>query len=117
MHVAGRDGGDAQVTGKLVEPRVSSRIAPFVRPLQLDVEGPGKGTGHSLCRVRVAGREPVSGAARERDEAFGVAFDELARRLGRQEVALSARLARSRVRVGEDAAEIRVALAGLAEKR
>ena len=46
-----------------------------------------------------------------------MAFDELERRLGRQQVALPPRLACAGVRVGEDAAEIRVALTRLAEQR
>ena len=117
VHVAGRDGGHAEVLGELGEPRVPSRVATLVRALQLDGERAGEGAREPLGRFRVDHGKAVPGAAGECDEPFRVAFDDLDRRLGRQEVALLARFARSRMRIGEDAAEVGVALPALAKER
>src|SRR4029077_14862291 len=38
MHVAGGDGGDAEMLGEIAQRRVAPHVTAFVGPLQLDVE-------------------------------------------------------------------------------
>ena len=117
VHVAGRDRGHAKRLGQVCEHGVAACVTAFVRPLQLDVERAWKRTGEPCGCVRVDDAEPVTGTARQCHETLGMFGDDLDARLRRQQLALAARQAGARVRVGEDATEVRVALLRLAEQR
>ena len=117
MHIAGRDGGHTKRLGELAQHGVAPRVTTLVRTLQLDVERAGKRACELGRRVRVDDAEPMARAARERDKPFGVLRDYLHARLGRQQIALAPGYARARVRVGEDATEVRVAALRLTEQR
>ena len=71
VDVAGDDGLDARVRGKVAEERVAAGVAALERPLQLDVEALRPECARELDGgVRVADAEPVAGAAGEADEPF-----------------------------------------------
>ena len=119
VHVAGGDGGDAEVLGEVAQGRVAPHVTALVRPLQLDEEAlAAEGAGKPGGGVRVLHREAVAGAAREADEAVGVLLDEALGHGGSKRLTvLAARLPGARVRLGEDPAQVRVAPARLDEQR
>ena len=117
VHVAGRDGRHAERLGELVQRVVAPRVAALVRTLQLDVERAGKRAREPRRRVRVDDAEPLPRAAGQRNEPLGMLGEDVDARPGRQQLALPAGQPGARVRVGEDAAEVRVAPLRLAEQR
>ena len=117
VHVAGGDGRHAERLCELVQRVVAPRIASLVGTLQLDVERAGKRAREPRRRVRVDDAEPLPRTAGQRNEPLGMLGEDVDARPGRQQLALPAGQPGARVRVGEDAAEVRVAHLRLAEQR
>ena len=119
VHVTRRDRLHPQVLRQVTEEHVPSRVAPLEWPLQLDVEAVApERLRQAGGTVRVAQAEPVARAPGEADEALA----ELRHGLqgdGRRQglTVLTARTPRPCMRGGEDAAEVGVAAAVLAEQR
>ena len=114
VDVAGDDGLDAGMRGEVAQERVPAGVAALERPLQLDVEAlPPERAGELGGRVRVAHAEPVAGAAGEADEPLVQLREQRRVERGRHE--LSFLRPRVRVRRGQQAAEVRVALRRLDE--
>ena len=113
VDVAGGDGGDAEVLGEVAESRVATHVAALVRTLELDEEALA---GRRRCASRAAAfgslhREAVAGAAGEADEAVRVLLDERWPTDGSERLTiLPARPPGACMRLGEDAAQVRVAL-------
>ncbi len=108
VDVAGRDGRHAEHCGQIFERSVSAPVAALERALQLDVERTRERTRQTHRRVRVDHTEAVPGAARERDQPFGMLGDDVDRRRRRLTIGM---------RVREDPAEVCVAALALAEQR
>ena len=119
MHVPRRDRLHAEVLGEVVEGRMASRVAPLEGTLQLDEEPlPPECGGEPRSTGLIVERKPFARAAGEADEPLAQLRDGLERDGGRQEDAvLLALRTRSGMGRGQDAAEVRVALAALAEQR
>ena len=119
VHVAGGDGVDAEVLGEIAQGSVAAGVAALVRALQLDEEAlAAERAGEPGGGVRVVHGEAVAGTAGEADEALGVLLDERpADGRGERLAILTAVPPRARMRLGEDAAEVRVAPARLDEQR
>ena len=116
VDVAGDDGLDARVRGEVAQQRVPPRVAALERPLQLDVEAlRAERAGELGGRVRVVHAEPVAGAAGEADEALVQLREQRGIERGRHELPFLG--PRVRVRRGQEAAEVRVALRRLDEER
>ena len=110
----GDDGLDAGVRGEIAQERVATRVAALERPLQLDVEALAPERARELGGgVRVADAEPVARAAGEADEAVVQLREQ--RRVERGRQSSPSFGPRLRVRGGEEAAEVRVALRRLDE--
>ena len=111
MHVAGGDGVDAEVLGEVAQGGVAADVATLVRALQLDEEAlTAERAGEPGCGVRVAHGEAVAGAAGEADEAVRMLLEEsLADGRSERLAILTAYPAGARMRLGEDAAQVRVA--------
>ena len=117
VDVARRDGADAERGGEVAQVRVAACVAALVRPLQLDVEAvPAEGAREPCRRVRGVDGEAVAGAAREADKSLGELLEQRLVELRRQRLAVR-RVARVRVRPGQQPAEVRVAARGLDEER
>ena len=118
VHVAGGNGLDAEVLGEIAEGDVAAGVAAIEWTLQLDEEvlAPERGD-ESGDGVRIVYREPVAGATGEADETVRVLLDEILAD-GRCVwlAILTAGPTGTRVRFGEDAAEVRIAPAGLDEQ-
>jgi hypothetical protein len=97
---------------------VAPRIAPLVRPLQLDEEPLAAERACEPGRAaRIVERQPVAGAPGEADEPLVQLRDGLERDgRGQRLPVLSPRAAGPCVRRREDPAEVRVALPALAEQ-
>ena len=119
MDVPRRDRVDAEVLGEVVEGRMASRVAPLEGTLQLDEEPlPPECGGEPRSTGRIVERKPFARAAGEADEPLAQLRDGLERDGGRQEArGPPCPPARSGMGRGQDAAEVRVALAALAEQR
>ena len=119
VDVPRRDRLDAEMLGEVAKRRVPPRVAPLVRALELDEEAVAAERGREPGgTVRVAERKPVTGTAREADEPVGEGGEGLERDGGLEEHAvLLPRRTSPGMRRGEDAAEVRVALPGLAKER
>jgi hypothetical protein len=117
VDVAGRDRADAERLREVAERAVAARVAALVRPLELDVEALGpERLGELARRVRVADAEAVARAAGQAEEAVVALAQE--RRVERRRHELRAFLRPgSRVRRGEQPAEVRVAARRLDEQR
>ena len=110
MDVPRRDRLDAEVLGEVAEHRVAARVATLVRTLQLDEEPlPAERRGKPGRAARIVEREPVAGTAGEADEPLVQLGERLERdaRLEEHAVLLPFR-PRTRMRGGEDPAEVRV---------
>ena len=116
VHVAGGDGRHAERLCELVQRVVAPRIASLVGTLQLDVERAGKRAREPRCRVRIDDAEPLPRTTGQRNEPLGMLGEDVDARPGRQQLTLPAGQPGARVRVGEDAAEVRVAHLRLAEQ-
>ena len=116
VDVAGDDGLDAGMHGEVAQERVPARIAALERALQLDVEAlPTERPCEPDGRIRVSHAEPVAGAAGKADEPLVQLREQ--RRVERRRHELSFLGPRLRVRRGQQAAEVRVALRRLDEQR
>ncbi len=124
VDVAGGDARHPEPLGELGEQAVATTVAACERPLKLDPEAIRPERAQETARDRRGGRVlraldarghgAASRAAREADEAIGVALDLLEahpRRLG------SGRLARALVGLRDQAAEVAVPRPVLAEER
>ena len=110
VHVAGRHRVDAQRLGEVAQSGVAAGVSPLVRALELDEEAlTAESRGEPSCRVRIANREAVAGAAGEADEPLVVLGELLWRQRGLEAV----------VRMGkrEQPAEVRVAPRRLDQQR
>ena len=115
VDVAGDDGLDARVRGEVAQERVAAGVAALERALQLDVEALRPERARELGGgVRVADAEPVAGAAGEADEPFVQLGEQSPVERRRQQLAFLR--PRVRVRRGQQAAEVRVALRRLDEQ-
>ena len=115
VDVAGDDGGDAEIAGELPQGGDTAGVAPLVRALELDVEAVFERGFDAGCCVRIARSQAVSCAAGQTDEAVGVGEQRLERQLGRERLGALLR-PRAGVRLGEQAAEVRVSLRRLDEQ-
>ena len=116
VHVAGGDGVHLQRLGEVAQGCVAAHVAAFVRTLDLDEEAvAAEGAGDARCRVRVAHGEPVARAAGEADETV-VQLLEPARVERRRQRLSSLLRPRARMSVGDEPAEVRVALRRLDEQ-
>ena len=119
MHVAGGDGVDAEMLGEVAQGGVAAHVPPLVGTLQLDeepvaAERPGEPGGS----LGIAHGEPVAGTSGKADEAVSVLLDESLSDGRRQRLPiLTTHSAGARMRLGEDAAQVRVAPARLDEQR
>ena len=110
MHVAGGDRADSQGFRERPERGVPARVAPLVRPLELDEEAvAAEGGGEPGGRVRVADGEPVARAAGKADEALVLLGEK--RGIEARVQPLVA------VRGGEEAAQVRVPARRLDQER
>ena len=110
MDVSGHHGFDTQRLCEMAERDVSPRIAPLVRPLELDEEVvAAEDVSEPDGGVRVEHAETVARAARETDEPVLPLLEQ--RRVERRLEPVG------RVRLGQQPAEIRVALRRLDEQR
>ena len=117
VDVSRRDGLDAERLRELAQARVAPRVAALVRPLQLDVEAvAAEGAREPHRGVRVAHREAVARAAGETDEAVVQLLQLSLVKAWRRRLAVR-RVARVRVRRGEQPAEVRVPARRLHEQR
>ena len=117
VDVSRRDRLDAERGGELAQLRVAARVAALVRALQLDVEAvAAEGAREPRRRVRVADGEPVARAAGEADEPLVQLLEQRLVEPRRQRLAVR-RVARVRVRRGQQPAEVRVAARALHEQR
>jgi hypothetical protein len=115
VHVAGDDGGCADVLGEIAQERVPLRVTALERALELDVEAVAEGPREPHGDVRVAHAEPVARAAGEADEAL-VRLREK-RRIERGRHRLGGLRPRARVSGREQAAEVRVPRRRLGQQR
>jgi hypothetical protein len=119
VHVSRDEGRHSELLRELAKHSIAARVAALVWALQLDEEAVG---AERLCeprgRVRVADGEAVARTTREADEAFVQLFEQpLVERGVSRWLALLAERPRVRVRGGEQAAEVGVALLRLDEQR
>ena len=117
VDVAGRDDRDSERFSKLLELRVPAGVATLVRPLQLDVERARNARASSARAFGSTTPRPWRAQPESATSPSACSLEHLDARLGGEQVALLPRHAGARVRVGEDAAEIRVAALRLAEQR
>ncbi len=121
MDVAGRDRLDAEVLGEIAKKTEPPRVSPLEWPLEFDEEPiASEGAREACCRVRIEEPEAATRATGKADEPLVQLGDELERhrRLeGRDISRPSGVRARSRVRGGEQAAEIPVPAPRLHEQR
>ena len=114
MDVAGDDRLDARMLGQVAKVSVPARVTPLERPLQLDVEALRPEGARERCGcIRVADAEPVAGTAGEADEALVQLGEQGGIERRRQQLAFL--WPGVRVRGGQQAAEVRVALRRLDE--
>ena len=117
VDVAGGDGGDAEVAGELSQGGDAAGVAALVRALELDVEAvPPERRRDARGSVRILRPQAVPCAARQADEAVGVREQRLERQLRGKGIGALLRPG-ARVRLGEQPAEVRVALRRLDEQR
>ena len=119
VDVPGGDRVDAEMLGEVTQSGVPTDVAALVRSLQLDEEVL---TTERACQpgscIRMAHGKTGAGATGEADETFGVLLDEpLAHGWGKRLAILTSFAPGTRVRLGEDAAQIRVAPTRLDEQR
>ena len=119
VDVTGRDRLDAEVLGEIAEEAEAARVASLERPLQLDEEAiPTEDTSQSRGGVRVEQPEPASRTTGKADEPFVQLGDGVEGHRGRKRIAvLVSRTPRSRVRVREQPAEVRVPASRLHQQR
>ena len=119
VDVAGGDRLDAETLGEIAEHRVAPRVAPLVRPLQLDEEPlAAERRGEPRGSRRIAEREPVARTAGQADEPLVQLHHRLERDGGRQGLpVLPPGTAGPGMGGGEDPAEVRVPPPALAEER
>ena len=117
VDVAGGDGGDSQVAGELPERGIAAGVSALVGALELDVEAlTTEGRCHTGGSVRVRDSEAVSRAPGEADEPVGVRNERFERQLRREGLGALLRPG-ARVRLGQQPAEVGIALWRLDEQR
>ena len=116
MDVTGGDGRDVEPRRQVGQSSVQRAVVPLERPLELHPEVVRAEGGEEPAHGGLVA-DAVAGAAAEADEALGVGFDVLEGDVGLGRRRAGPALARVRVRVGDEAAEVGPALLGLDQQR